>query len=306
MSEAKNSATDPESRVRKAVLPAAGWGTRFLPATKAQPKETIPVLDRPTIQYMVEEAVRAGLDDLLIVTGRNKQAIEDHFDRNPELEDALEEKGKEEEREEVLRLARLGVLHYVRQPVQLGLGHAVLQARKHVGDEPFAVLLGDDILDPDEPFLEHMIEVFQRTGRPVVAVTAVPQNQISSYGLVAAEARDDEGVYDISDLVEKPDPENAPSNLAVIGRYVLTPEVFDVIERTEAGSGGEIQLTDALKTMAREEAIVAVEYTGERHDVGDVLGFLKANVALAADRPDLGKEFLDWLEEFLRGRREGR
>ncbi len=298
MSEASNTASEP--RVRKAVLPAAGYGTRFLPATKAQPKETIPVLNRPAIQYMVEEAVRAGLDDLLIVTGRNKQAIEDHFDRNPELEDALEEKGKEEEREEVLRLARLGVIHYVRQPVQKGLGHAVLQARRHVGDEAFAVLLGDDILDPDEPFLEHMIEIFQRTRRPVVAVTPVAEEQISSYGIVASEARDDEGVHDVHDLVEKPQPQDAPSNLAIIGRYVLTPDVFDVIERTEPGSDGEIQLTDALKTMAREEAIVAVEYTGERHDIGDVLGFLKANVALAADRPDLGKELLDWLEEFLR------
>lgn len=303
MSDATNSATNP-SRIRKAVLPAAGYGTRFLPATKAQPKETIPVLDRPTIQYMVEEAVRAGLDDLLIVTGRNKQAIEDHFDRNPELEDALSEKGKEEELEEVVRLARLAVLHYVRQPVQRGLGHAVLQARKHVGDEPFAVLLGDDILDPDEPFLEHMLETFERTRRPVVAVTAVAEQQISSYGVVASEARDAEGVHDVHDLVEKPAPEDAPSNLAIIGRYVLTPEVFDVIERTEPGSDGEIQLTDALKTMAREEAIVAVEYTGARHDIGDVLGFLKANVALAADRPDLSKEFLDWLEEFLRARRE--
>ncbi len=302
MSEASNTASAP--RVRKAVLPAAGYGTRFLPATKAQPKETIPVLDRPAIQYMVEEAVRAGLDDLLIVTGRNKQAIEDHFDRNPELEDALEEKGKEEELEEVLRLARLGMLHYVRQPVQKGLGHAVLQARNHVGDEPFAVLLGDDILNPDEPFLEHMLEIFQRTRRPVVAVTPVTEEQISSYGIVASEARDEEGVHDVHDLVEKPQPQDAPSNLAIIGRYVLTPDVFDVIERTEPGSDGEIQLTDALKTMAREEAIVAVEYTGERHDIGDVLGFLKANVALAADRPDLGKEFLDWLEEFLRARRE--
>ncbi len=304
MSDASNSAANAESSVRKAVLPAAGYGTRFLPATKAQPKETIPVVDRPAIQYVVEEAVRAGLDDLLIITGRNKQPIEDHFDRNPELEDVLDQKGKEDEREEVVRLARLGVLHYVRQPVQMGLGHAVLQARKHVGDEPFAVLLGDDILDPDEPFLEHMIEIYEQTRRPVVAVTAVPEEQISSYGVVASEPRDADGVYDVHDLVEKPEPDAAPSNLAIIGRYVLTPEVFDVIERTEPGSGGEIQLTDALKTMAQEEAIVAVEYTGARHDIGDVLGFLKANVALAADRPEFADDFLDWLEGFMRERKE--
>ncbi|MDP8928983.1 MAG: UTP--glucose-1-phosphate uridylyltransferase GalU [Actinomycetota bacterium] len=304
MSEASNSAANAESSVRKAVLPAAGYGTRFLPATKAQPKETIPVVDRPAIQYVVEEAVRAGLDDLLIITGRNKQPIEDHFDRNPELEDVLDQKGKEEEREEVVRLARLGVLHYVRQPVQMGLGHAVLQARKHVGDEPFAVLLGDDILDPDEPFLEHMIEIYEQTRRPVVAVTAVAEEQISSYGVVASEPRDTDGVYDVHDLVEKPEPDAAPSNLAIIGRYVLTSEVFDVIERTEPGSGGEIQLTDALKTMAQEEAIVAVEYTGARHDIGDVPGFLKANVALAADRPEFADDFLDWLEEFMRERKE--
>ncbi len=296
--------SDTTRQVRKAVLPAAGYGTRFLPATKAQPKETLPVVDRPAIQYMVEEAVRAGLDDILIVTGRNKQAIEDHFDRTPELEDHLREKGKEEELSEVVRLAQLCAVHYVRQNEQLGLGHAVLQARHHIGEEPFAVLLGDDIIDPAEQFLEHMLEVFGRVGRPVIAVMSVPEDDISSYGVVAARARDEEGVYDVDDLVEKPEPSDAPSDLAVIGRYILTADIFDVIEDTEPGSGGEIQLTDALKTVASRDPIVAVEYSGARYDVGDPLGLLVATVSLAADRSDIGPPFLDWLVKFLRERKE--
>ncbi|HEX2027073.1 MAG TPA: UTP--glucose-1-phosphate uridylyltransferase GalU [Nitriliruptorales bacterium] len=290
-------------RVVKAVFPAAGYGTRFLPATKAQPKETLPIVDRPAIQYMVEEAVRAGLDDLLVITGRNKQPIEDHFDRNPELEDVLREKGKHEELEEVVRLAELGVVHYVRQAEQLGLGHAVLQARQHVGEQPFAVLLGDDIIDPHEKFLERMLDVFEETGRPVVAVMPVPDEQVASYGIVTTHPRDGDGLHDVSDLVEKPSPSEAPSNLAIIGRYILTHEVFEVLADTPPGRGGEIQLTDALRTMARDEPIVAVEYTGARHDMGDTLGFLKANVALAADRPDIGERFLGWLEGFLEERR---
>lgn len=289
--------------VHKAVMPVAGYGTRFLPATKAQPKETLPVVDRPAIQYMIEEAVRAGLDDLLVITGRNKQPIEDHFDRNPELEDVLRDKGKHEELEEVVRLAQLGVVHYVRQAEQLGLGHAVLQARQHVGEQPFAVLLGDDIIDPNEKFLERMLEVHEETGRPVVAVMPVPDEQVASYGIVTTDPRGPADLHDVSDLVEKPSPSEAPSNLAIIGRYVLTHEVFEVLADTSPGQGGEIQLTDALRTMARDEPIVAVEYTGARHDMGDTLGFLKANVALAADRPDLGAQFLGWLEEFLEERR---
>ncbi|MBW3577786.1 MAG: UTP--glucose-1-phosphate uridylyltransferase GalU [Actinobacteria bacterium] len=285
-------------------MPAAGYGTRFLPVTKAQPKETLPVLDRPAIQYMVEEAVQAGLDDVLVVTGRNKQAIADHFDRNPELEDVLRGKGKEDERAEVIRLAELTNMHYVRQTQQLGLGHAVLQARQHVGDAPFAVLLGDDIVDPDEKLLERMIELFERHGRPVVAVVSVPAQQVSSYGIVEADPRrGEDGVYDVRDLVEKPDADDAPSDLAIIGRYVLDPDVFDVLADTEPGEGGEIQLTDALRTLARREPIIAVEYTGPRHDIGDVIGFLKANVALAADRSDIAGPFLEWLEDFLAERR---
>lgn len=293
-----------DQRVRKAVMPVAGYGTRFLPATKAQPKEMIPVVDRPAIQYMVEEAVRAGIEDILLVTSAGKDSIEDHFDRNIELEEVLREKGKEEELAEVLRLADLGDIHSVRQGEQLGLGHAVLQARGHVGAEPFAVLLGDDIIDPNERFLERMLDVFARTGRPVVAVMPVPEDEVSAYGVVATRPTGEDDVHEAVDLVEKPSPEEAPSNLAIIGRYVLTPELFDVLAGTAPGRGGEVQLTDALRTVARDEPIVAVEFRGERYDVGNKLGFLKATVTIAADRGDLGSEFVAWLVDFLRERKE--
>lgn len=287
--------------VRKAVVPAAGYGTRFLPATKATPKEILPVVDRPAIQYMVEEAVRAGLDDILLITSRSKQALLDHFDRVTDLEAHLEDKGKKEELDEVVRLAEMANVHAVRQGEQLGLGHAVLHAREHVGREPFAVLLGDDIIDPDEPFLERMLEVFAETGRAVVAVMPVPEDQVHLYGVVAGEARPDGGI-DAVDLVEKPEPGEAPTNLAIIGRYVLPPEIFDILEDTPPGRGGEIQLTDAMRTLAEDEPIVALSYEGARHDVGDKLGFLKATVELAADRPDLGRDFLDWLVGFVEQR----
>ena len=291
-------------RVRKAVLPAAGFGTRFLPATKAQPKETLPIVDRPAIQYMVEEAVRAGLHDLLIVTGRNKQPIEDHFDRNVELEELLRAKGKTDDLAEIVRLADLGVVHYVRQGEPLGLGHAVLQARHHVGDESFAVLLGDDIIDPKERFLERMIELHERTGRAVVAVERVPEQATHLYGVVETSGDGEGGAFDVTDLIEKPAPAEAPSNLAVIGRYVLPGEIFDILEDTEPGRGGEIQLTDALRVLAQREPIHAMQFDGARHDVGDKLGFLKATVALAADRPDLGPALLEWLAEFVTARKE--
>lgn len=290
--------------VRKAVIPAAGYGTRFLPATKATPKEILPVVDRPAIQYMVEEAVRAGLDDVLVITSRNKQAILDHFDRVNDLEAHLEQKGKNEELEEILRLAEFATVHAVRQGEQLGLGHAVLHARAHVGRESFAVLLGDDIIDPDEPFLERMLEVHAETGRAVVAVMPVPEDQVHLYGVVAGDERPDGGI-DAVDLVEKPPPDEAPTNLAIIGRYVLPPEIFDILEETEPGKGGEIQLTDAMRTLADDEPIVALPFDGARHDVGDKLGFLKATVSLAADRPDLGPDFLEWLTGFLDERNGG-
>jgi UTP--glucose-1-phosphate uridylyltransferase len=287
--------------VRKAVVPAAGYGTRFLPATKAAPKEILPVVDRPAIQYMVEEAARAGLDDILLITSRNKEALLDHFDRATDLEAHLEEKGKKEELEEIVRLAGIASIHAVRQGEQLGLGHAVLHAREHVGREPFAVLLGDDIIDPEEPFLERMLDVFTETGRAVVAVMPVPEDQVHLYGVVAGDERADGGI-DAVDLVEKPDADEAPTNLAIIGRYVLPPEIFDVLEDTPPGRGGEIQLTDAMRTLAEDEPIVALPFEGARHDVGDKLGFLKATVELAAARPDLGDDFVDWLRAFVDAR----
>jgi UTP--glucose-1-phosphate uridylyltransferase len=292
---------EPSRRVRKAVLPAAGLGTRFLPATKAVAKEMIPIVDRPAIQYMVEECARAGIDDVLLVTGMGKAAMEDHFDRRIDLEVALEQKGKDDLLDEVKELADLAGIHSVRQGVPLGLGHAVLMGRGHVGRDSFAVLLGDDIVHPDEPFLERMIAVHERTGRPVVAVMEVPEDQVHLYGVVTAEETDEDGVYSVTDLVEKPDASEAPSDLAVIGRYVLPGEIFDVLEETPRGRGNEIQLTDALKTMAEDEPIVAVRFDGVRHDVGDKLGFLKATVMMALERDDVGPDFRAWLTEFVGG-----
>jgi UTP--glucose-1-phosphate uridylyltransferase len=285
--------------VRKAVLPAAGLGTRFLPASKAVPKEMVPIVDKPAIQYMVEECARAGIDDVLLVTSTGKAAMEDHFDRRPDLEAALEAKGKEEELAEAIALAELAQVHAVRQPEPLGLGHAVLMGATHVGAESFAVLLGDDIVDPAEPFLERMIEAHRVSSRPVVAVMEVPEDQVHLYGVVTAEATDEDGVYRVTSLVEKPDPPEAPSNLAVIGRYVLPSAIFDVIRATPPGRGGEIQLTDALNAMAAEEPIVAVRFDGVRHDVGDKLGFLKATVLMALEREDLGPDLRAFLTELL-------
>jgi UTP--glucose-1-phosphate uridylyltransferase len=291
----------PARTVSKAVLPAAGLGTRFLPATKAVPKEMIPIVDRPAIQYMVEECARAGIDDVLLVTGMGKASMEDHFDRRIDLEVALEAKGKHDLLDEAKALAGLAEVHAVRQGVPLGLGHAVLMGARHVGDRSFAVLLGDDIVHPDDPFLERMIAVHERTGRPVVAVMEVPEDQVDLYGVVTATETDEAGVYEVTDLVEKPPVDEAPSNLAVIGRYVLPGEVFGVLEDTPPGRGDEIQLTDALKTMAADEPIIAVRFDGVRHDVGDKLGFLKATVMMALERDDLGPDFRAWLTDFVAG-----
>ena len=290
--------------VTKAVVPVAGLGTRFLPATKATPKEMLPVVDKPAIQYVVEEAVAAGLTDILMITGRNKNSLENHFDRNWELESALEAKG------DVDRLARVqdaGVLadfHYTRQGDPRGLGHAVLCAARHVGQEPFAVLLGDDLIDERDPLLTTMLAVRARYGGSVVALLRVPRDQINLYGCAAIEGEpDDQGVVTITDLVEKPPVADAPSDLAIIGRYVLDPGVFDVLRETQPGRGGEIQLTDALRRMAAQGGehgpVHGVVFTGRRYDTGDRLEYLKTVVRLAAERDDLGPDFSTWLKGYV-------
>ncbi|MCU1673835.1 MAG: UTP--glucose-phosphate uridylyltransferase [Frankiales bacterium] len=284
--------------VTKAVIPAAGLGTRFLPATKSSPKEMLPVVDKPAIQYVVEEAVAAGLDDVLLITGRNKKPMIDHFDRNIELELALEAKGDTARLEQVRHTSSLAAVHYVRQGDPRGLGHAVLVASSHVGDQPFAVLLGDDLIDPRDPLLEPMVALQQREGGSVVALMEVPHDQISMYGCAAVEPVDGD-VVRITGLVEKPSVADAPSNLAVIGRYVLSPSVFDVLRRTPPGRGNEIQLTDAIQTLIATEPVHGVVFRGRRYDTGDRLDYLKAVVRLAAERDDIGPPLLDWLRGWL-------
>jgi len=285
--------------VTTAVLPAAGLGTRFLPATKAVPKELLPLVDRPAIQYAVEECVDAGVDDVLIVTAMGKGAIEDHFDHRIELEVALERSGKHDLLQQMRELATLARVHAVRQPEPLGLGHAVLMARDHVGVRSFAVLLGDDLVHPSDKLLRRMIDLHQGTGRAVVAVMEVPGDQTDRYGVVDAVATDVDGVLDVVGLVEKPAPGTAPSNLIVIGRYVLPGEVFEVLADLPPGRGGEIQLTDALAVLAEREPILAVRCDGQRDDLGDKLGFLQATVRYAAERDDLGPQFVAWLRDWL-------
>lgn len=287
--------------VRKAVVPAAGLGTRFLPATKATPKEMLPVVDKPAIQYVVEEAAAAGLDDILMVTGRHKRAIEDHFDNAAELEQALAAKGDTVRLDAVRDPARLANIHHIRQGDPLGLGHAVLCARNHVGDQPFAVLLGDDLIDPRETLLSSMLDVQARYGGSVVALMEVDPAQIHLYGCAAVEPTDEDGVVRVTGLVEKPSRENAPSRYAVIGRYVLDPAVFEVLERTPPGRGGEIQLTDALQELATGDTVHGVVFDGLRYDTGDKADYLRTVVRLACDRPDLGPEFVSWLKEFVAG-----
>ena len=284
--------------ITKAVIPAAGLGTRFLPATKASPKEMLPVVDKPAIQYVVEEAVRAGLTDVLMVTGRGKRTLEDHFDRVWELESALEAKGDDHRLAMVRESADLADVHYIRQGQPLGLGHAVLQAAAHVGDQPFAVLLGDDLIDDRDPLLETMIAAQQEHGGSVVALMEVPEQQISLYGCASVGSRDTD-VVEVTGMVEKPDVADAPSNLAVIGRYVLSPSVFGVLRETRPGRGNEIQLTDALATLIATEPMHGVVFRGRRYDTGDRADYLKAVVSIAVDRPDIGPEFLEWLRKFV-------
>jgi UTP--glucose-1-phosphate uridylyltransferase len=286
--------------VTKAVVPAAGLGTRFLPATKAVPKEMLPVVDKPAIQYVVEEAVRAGLTDLLLVTGRGKKAIEDHFDHAVELENSLEAKGDKDRLALVQASTDLADVHYIRQGEALGLGHAVLRAAGHVGDEPFAVMLADDLIDERDLLLEQMVEVQQAHGGSVVALMEVPREQIALYGCAAVEPVDGD-VVRVTGLVEKPDPADAPSNLAVIGRYVLSPSVFDALRETRPGRGNEIQLTDAMAALIGREPMHGVVFRGRRYDTGDRADYLKAVVRLAVERPDIGPEFRAWLASFVSG-----
>jgi UTP--glucose-1-phosphate uridylyltransferase len=297
--------TQSHPRISKAVIPAAGLGTRFLPATKATPKEMLPVVDKPAIQYVVEEAVAAGLSDVLMVTGRNKNALENHFDRVAELEATLKSKGDHAKLEKVNESTDLADMHYVRQGDPKGLGHAVLRARMHVGDQSFAVLLGDDIIDARDPLLTRMLEEHDRRNATVIALLEVDPDSIHLYGAAAVEPTDDPDVVRVTGLVEKPAADVAPSNLAVIGRYVIRPEVFDILEHTEPGKGGEIQLTDALMEMASDVegtgGVYGVVFRGRRYDTGDKLDYIKAVVQLAADRDDLGPDFKPWLIEYVAG-----
>ena len=289
-------------RIRKAVIPAAGLGTRFLPATKAQPKEMLPLVDKPLIQYVVEEAAASGIDQVIIVTGRGKGAIEDHFDVAFELERTLEERGKIDLLQQVRAPSNLASVSFVRQKQALGLGHAVLAARHLVGHEPFAVLLGDDVIDAPRPCIGQMMDVFEEQGTSVLATQAVPGPAISQYGVIEAQAAAGvagPGVFKVLDLVEKPPFEQAPSNLAIIGRYLLTPEIFEVLDRTAPDRGGEIQLTQGLRGLLEAQAIHALRFEGHRYDAGDKLGFLEATVAFALKREDLGGRFAEYLESCL-------
>ncbi|WP_372699779.1 UTP--glucose-1-phosphate uridylyltransferase GalU [Arthrobacter sp. JSM 101049] len=290
-------------RITKAVIPAAGLGTRFLPATKAMPKEMLPVVDKPAIQYVVAEAAKAGLSDVLMITGRSKRALEDHFDRVPSLEKVLADKGDDEKLRLIQEATELGEIHYVRQGDPRGLGHAVLRAKRHVGDDPFAVLLGDDLIDERDELLSEMIRVQQETGGSVIALMEVDPSQVGSYGCADVTPVDGQDYVKVNRLVEKPKPEEAPSNLAVIGRYVLHPSVFEVLERTEPGRGDEVQLTDALQELASSEEIGggvhAVVFRGRRYDTGDKLSYIQAVISLASERHDIGDRLVPWLKEFV-------
>jgi len=286
-------------KVRKAIIPAAGLGTRFLPATKAQPKEMLPIVDKPTIQYIVEEAVDSGIEDIIIVTGRSKRAIEDHFDKSIELEEELKKKGNQDLLSLVQDITNLVDIHYIRQKEPRGLGHAIYCAKSFIGNEPFAVLLGDDIVDAEVPCLKQLIKVYNEYKTTVLGVQSVPDEDVSKYGIVSCKQVDDK-VYKVKDLVEKPEKDKAPSNIAILGRYIITPKVFEHLENTTPGKGGEIQLTDALKGVMSCEAMYAYEFAGKRYDVGNKLGFLEANIEFALKRDDLKDEFTRYLSNISR------
>ena len=287
------------SKITKAVIPAAGLGTRFLPATKACPKEMLPIVDKPTIQYIIEEALESGITDILIISGRNKRSIEDHFDRSPELEMNLEEGGKDELLQMVKNIANVNI-HYVRQKEPKGLGHAILCAKAFVGNEPFAVLLGDDVVYNEEyPCLKQLMDVYDVKGGSVLGCQTVPLEKVSAYGIVVSEATADERIFKVNDMVEKPAIDEAPSRLAVLGRYVITPEIFEILENTAPGRGGEIQLTDALKVLAQHQDMYAYDFIGKRYDVGDKFGYLQATVEYALRRDDLKDKFVAYLKKLV-------
>lgn len=290
-----------QKRIRKAVIPAAGYGTRFLPVTKAIPKEMIPIVDKPVIQYIVEEALQSGIEEILIITGHGKRAIEDHFDTNIDLELQLRQQGKDQLLHLVQDISSINI-HYIRQKHMRGLGDAIRCAESFIDNEPFAVLLGDDVIyNPEQPALKQMMDAFSRLGATMLGCQEVPQELVSRYGIVQGQPTDDDRVVKLIDMVEKPAVDEAPSRLAALGRYILTPDIFEILRRVQPGKGGEIQLTDALQTMASREAVYAYCFEGKRYDVGDKLGFLKANVEYALRRPDLAAPFRQFLKEVVRG-----
>ncbi|MFE6796536.1 UTP--glucose-1-phosphate uridylyltransferase GalU [Paenibacillus chitinolyticus] len=284
--------------IKKAVIPAAGLGTRFLPATKAQPKEMLPIVDKPAIQYIVEEAVRSGIESIIIVTGRNKKSIEDHFDRSVELEQTLSEKGKMKLLKEVQAISEMAKIHFIRQKEPLGLGHAILCAKQFIGSEPFAVLLGDDIMVSDPPALRQMIHLYEETGRQVIGVKPVPDSEVDKYGIVDS-AGGRNRIHRVAGLVEKPSLGSAPSNVAVMGRYILEPTIFPILENIEKGTGGEYQLTDALHEIAKREELLALELAGNRYDIGDKLGYLKAVLEIGLKREELAEQLLPYLKNLV-------
>lgn len=286
-------------KVRKAIIPAAGLGTRFLPATKAQPKEMLPIVDKPALQYIIEEAVESGIEEILIITGRNKKSIEDHFDKSVELELELEKSGKLELLEQVRKISEMANIHYIRQKEPKGLGHAIYCARYFIGNEPFAVLLGDDIVYAQKPCLKQMIDVYNEYRTTILGVQKVSDEDVSKYGIVDVKQIEDR-VYKVKGLVEKPAIKDAPSNMAILGRYIISPEIFGILEQTEPGKGGEIQLTDGLKALAQREAMYAYDFEGRRYDVGDKQGFLEATVEYALRNTELRDDFLNYLVKIMK------
>lgn len=282
-------------KIKKAIIPAAGLGTRFLPATKAMPKEMLPILDKPTIQYIVEEAVEAGIEDIIIVTGKHKRAIEDHFDNQKELEMILEEKGKQKLLDEVQHSSNLANMFYVRQKEQKGLGHAIWSAKQFIGNEPFAVLLGDDIVQSETPAIKQLMNQYEETGKSIIGVQQVEENETHRYGIVDPESSN-EGLFSVNKFVEKPKAGTAPSNLAIMGRYVLTPQIFDYLEKQEIGAGGEIQLTDAIERLNNKDKVYAYDFKGERYDVGEKLGFVKTTIQFALNNDEMSQDVIDYIK----------